>query len=245
MKKLLTLLTVTVAIGIGAHLDNSTVYATNNNENSSNQTKLYRQRDLETDPQHEIPEKSQLPLGVQSIAINDNIPVFDASLLETADPFYILSPLDQFGRAQMALGLLDESLMPAESRGNNPKFKPSGWNQAKYDVVPGGWLYNRSHLLGWQLTGNNDFENFITGTRYFNATGMLEYENYVASQVESGKRIVYSVEPIYHEKDLVPYGVQMMGWAQDPNDSFQFNIFVPNEQAGVNIDYRDGSSSVQ
>lgn len=241
MKKLLTLLTVTLTFGVTGY---ATVYATDS-EQAINQTKLYRQRDMETDPQHEIPEKSQLPLGVQSIAINDNVPVFDSSLLESIDPFYVLSPLDQFGRAQTALGLLDESLMPPESRGDNPKFKPSGWNQAKYDVVPGGWLYNRSHLLGWQLTGNNDFENFITGTRYFNATGMLEFENYVASQIESGKRIVYSVKPIYHGNDLVPYGVQMMGWAQDPNDSFQFNIFVPNEQPGITIDYHDGSSKVE
>lgn len=242
MKKILNVLTISLILGL---MQSVTVQANEADYSISDQEKLYRQYALETDPQHEIPEKSQLPLGVQSIIINDNTPVFDASLLEAADPFYVLSPLDQFGRAQMALGLLDESLMPAEIRGNNPKFKPSGWKQAKYDVVPGGWLYNRSHLLGWQLIGNNNVENFITGTRYFNVAGMLEYENFVASQVESGKRMVYSVEPIYHDNDLLPYGVQMMGWAQDPDDNFQFNIFVPNEQPGVGIDYTNGSSSLQ
>ena len=178
--------------------------------------------------------------------INDNIPVFDSELLEAEEPFYDLSPLDQFGRAQAAIALLDEELLPPEQRGDNPTFEPSGWNQANYEIVSGNWLYNRSHLLGWQLTGNNDYENFITGTRQFNAEGMLPFENFVAHVVEQGMRVVYSVIPIYDNDNLVPHGVQMMGWSQDDNgETLQFNIFVPNEQAGVMIDYSDGSSYLE
>ncbi|QTJ35022.1 DNA/RNA non-specific endonuclease [Dolosigranulum pigrum] len=199
-----------------------------------------------TDPAGEIPRADDLPLGELYIEINDNIPVFDSELLEAEEPFYDLAPLDQFGRAQAAIALLDEELLPPEQRGDNPTFEPSGWNQANYEIVSGNWLYNRSHLLGWQLTGNNDYENFITGTRQFNAEGMLPFENFVAHVVEQGMRVVYSVIPIYDNDNLVPHGVQMMGWSQDDNgETLQFNIFVPNEQAGVMIDYSDGSSYLE
>lgn len=135
-------------------------------------------------------------------------------------------------------------IMPAEEREDISGHEPTGWDQARYaNIGSGGWLYNRSHLIGHQLTGNDDYANLMTGTRWFNER-MLEYENYVANYVETTENHVrYRVTPIFEGNNLVASGAYMEGFSiEDNGEGLMFNIYIPNVQFGVEIDYSDGSS---
>ena len=137
--------------------------------------------------------------------------------------------------------------MPTEKRESISSVKPSGWQSIKYDIVEGKYLYNRSHLIGYQLTAENANEkNLITGTRYFNATLMLPYENMVADYIkETNNHVLYRVTPVYEGDNLVATGVQMEAKSvEDDGEGIEFNVFVYNVQPGITIDYSNGNSAL-
>lgn len=188
----------------------------------------------------EIPEYS----GEPYVPINNNEPEFtENELTEEAVERY--SQLDEQGRAQTAEATIGQELMPTEKRESISEVKPSGWVNKKYENVDGGYLYNRCHLIGYQLTAENANEkNLITGTRYMNIEGMLPFENMVADYIkETDHHVRYRVTPIYKGDDLVASGVQMEGESvEDQGESISFNVYVYNVQPGIEIDYATGDS---
>ena len=135
--------------------------------------------------------------------------------------------------------------MPTEERGSIGSVKPSGWQTVKYDFVDGKYLYNRCHLLGYQLTGENANEqNLITGTRYLNVDGMLPFENMVADYVkETDNHVMYRVTPVFDGAELVARGVLMEAYSvEDGGDGVEFCVYCYNVQPGVKIDYATGDS---
>lgn len=188
----------------------------------------------------EIPEYS----GEPYVPINNNEPEFtENELTEEAVERY--SQLDEQGRAQTAEATIGQELMPTEKRESISEVKPSGWVNKKYENVDGGYLYNRCHLIGYQLTAENANEkNLITGTRYMNVEGMLPFENMVADYIkETDHHVRYRVTPIYKGDDLVASGVQMEGESvEDQGESISFNVYVYNVQPGIEIDYATGDS---
>lgn len=180
------------------------------------------------------------------IAINDNVPAFSETDY-TEVSFETYSELDLLGRCGTAYANVGVDLMPTEDRGDIGHIKPTGWQSVKYDNVEGKYLYNRCHLIGFQLTGENaNKENLITGTRYFNVEGMLPFENMVADYVkETENHVLYRVTPLYEGSNLVASGVQMEAWSvEDDGEGVCFNVFVYNVQPGIVIDYATGKSSL-
>ena len=176
--------------------------------------------------------------------INDNQPLFDANEMVT-NSYEFYSELDGLGRCGYAMASIGLELLPTEERESISSVKPSGWVQAQYDFVEAQNLYNRCHLIGFQLTGENANErNLITGTRYLNTEGMLPYENMVADYVkETGNHVLYRVTPIYDGSNLVASGVQMEAWSvEDQGDGICFHVYLYNVQPGVIIDYASGES---
>lgn len=182
--------------------------------------------------------------GDPYVVINDNEPSFSSEELES-DSFESYGELDDLGRCTIAFANLSSELMPQGERGSIGQVKPSGWQTVRYDSVDGKYLYNRCHLIGWQLSGENANErNLITGTRYMNTEGMLPFENMVADHIkETDGHVLYRVTPIFVEDELVARGVQMEAYSiEDVGASICFNVFVYNVQPGIEIDYSDGSS---
>lgn len=182
--------------------------------------------------------------GDPYVVINDNEPSFSSEELES-DSFESYGELDDLGRCTIALANLSKELMPQGERGSIGQVKPSGWQTVRYDSVDGKYLYNRCHLIGWQLSGENANErNLITGTRYMNTEGMLPFENMVADHIkETDGHVLYRVTPIFVEDELVARGIQMEAYSiEDAGASICFNVFVYNVQPGIEIDYSDGSS---
>ncbi len=177
--------------------------------------------------------------------VNDNIPYFTEEDL-ASEPFEFYNELDELGRAQSAVAMIDKSLMPTEERGSIGSVKPTGWHTIKYDIVSGGYLYNRSHLIGHQLTGEDaNKENLITGTRYFNVEGMLPFENMVADYItETGNKVLYRVTPVYEEENLLASGVIIEAKSVE-DDDIMFNVFIHNIQPGIKIDYKTGTSELE
>lgn len=175
------------------------------------------------------------------VIINDNVPFFEDERCDSSYESY--SELDSLGRCGVALACLGRDLMPTEDRDEIGHVLPSGWHSVKYDVVPGKNLYNRCHLIGFQLAGENDNEkNLITGTRNMNNEGMLPFENMLADYIkETGNHVLYRVTPIYEEYDLVARGVLMEAKSVE-DDEICFCIYVYNCQPGVMIDYKTGES---
>lgn len=182
------------------------------------------------------------------IEVNGNIPYFtDADKTTTAYEKY--SELDSLGRCGVVMACIGRELMPKadEERGSISSVTPSGWEQAKYDtaLIDGGYLYNRAHLIGWQLTAENANErNLITGTRYFNVDGMLPFENMVADYIkETGNHVLYRVTPDFQGNNLVATGVMMEAYSvEDNGEGIQFCVYVYNFQPGILIDYATGKS---
>lgn len=175
-------------------------------------------------------------------------PVFIEFVPKT-EPYEEYSALDKLGRCTLASAVVCRETIPksGEKRGSIRSVKPTGWIQAQYDCVPGKMLYNRCHLIGWQLTAENaNKRNLITGTRYMNIDGMIDHENMVAAYVkEHNGYVAYQVTPIYNASDLVALGVHMEGYSiNDNGTSICFNIFCYNVQPGVNIDYTTGRSQL-
>ena len=176
--------------------------------------------------------------------INNNEPYFTSTETTTVS-FEEYSELDDKGRCGVAFACIGKDIMPTEERGDIGSVKPSGWQTVKYDFVDGKYLYNRCHLIGYQLTGENaNTQNLITGTRYLNIQGMLPSENLVADYInETGNHVMYRVTPVYSGDNLLANGVQMEGYSvEDNGDGICFNVYCYNSQPYITIDYSDGSS---
>ena len=182
--------------------------------------------------------------GEPWVILNENIPDFSQED-KTSVSFERYSQLDYFGRCGPAYANVGPETLPTEERGAIGQVKPSGWQTAKYDFVDGKYLYNRCHLIGFQLTGENaNKQNLITGTRYMNVDGMLPFENLVADYVkETENHVLYQVTPLYDGENLVADGVQMEALSvEDGGEGVCFNVYVYNIQPGVVIDYATGES---
>ena len=174
-------------------------------------------------------------------------PQFSAEEL-SREPFESYSELDRLGRCGKAEALCGRELMPTGERGSIGSIKPSGWHTVKYDFINGKYLYNRCHLIGWQLTGQNaNPKNLITGTRYLNTEGMLLFENMIADYIkETGNHVLYRVTPDFREDESVARGVQLEALSvEDGGDGVCFNVYVYNVQPGVVIDYSTGDSRAE
>lgn len=182
--------------------------------------------------------------GTPYVALNGNTPYFTESDFTTAS-FETYSELDSLGRCGVAYANVGQDLMPTEERGSIGQVKPSGWHTVKYDIVDGKYLYNRCHLIGYQLTSENaNTKNLITGTRYLNVQGMLPFENMVADYVkETGNHVLYRVTPVFNGDNLVVSGVVMEAESvEDKGEGILFCIYCYNVQPGVSIDYATGDS---
>lgn len=178
------------------------------------------------------------------VVLNNNVPDFPDKD-KTKKSFERYSDLDSLGRCGPAYANVSRETMPTQKRGPIGSVKPSGWQTVKYEGIDGKYLYNRCHLIGYQLTAENaNPKNLITGTRYLNVTGMLPFENMVADYVkETNHHVLYRVTPIFQGNDLVARGVQMEAWSvEDKGAGVQFNVFVYNNQPGITIDYKTGKS---
>lgn len=174
--------------------------------------------------------------------VNNNNPQFNEL---TTESYEYYSELDYLGRCGVAQACLGVDLMPTEEREPISHIKPSGWQNKEYDTVDGGYLYNRCHLIGFQLAGENANEkNLITGTRYMNTPIMTNYENAIAQYIkETGNHVMYRVTPLYDGEDLLAKGLLMEGYSvEDNGEGVCFNVFVYNEQPNITIDHSTGEN---
>lgn len=182
--------------------------------------------------------------GKPYVVINNNEPNFEKSELVTKS-FEKYSELDSLKRCGVADSIIGKDLMPTSKRENISSVKPSGWKSIKYNGIDGGSLYNRCHLIGFQLAGENaNKRNLITGTRYLNTKGMLPFENMVADYVkEKNHHVRYRVTPIFVGNELVARGVQMEAISiEDNGKAVKFNVYCFNVQPNIEIDYKTGNS---
>lgn len=191
---------------------------------------------------NDIPEFSNSPF----VILNNNQPKFEVSeLVKTSYEKY--SELDALGRCGVAIACVGRDIMPTEDRESIGSVKPSGWQSVKYDIVDGKYLYNRCHLIGFQLTGENANKlNLITGTRYMNVDGMLPFENMVADYVkETDNHVLFRVTPVFDGNNLVASGVIMEAYSvEDNGEGICFNVYVYNAQPGITINYATGESAL-
>lgn len=182
--------------------------------------------------------------GKAYVAVNNNEPFFtDSDMTTTAFENY--SDLDSLGRCGVAYANICKEIMPTEKRGKIGMIKPSGWHTVKYDVIKDRYLYNRCHLIGYQLAGENaNPKNLITGTRYLNVEGMLPFENLVADYVNNtGNHVLYRVTPMFSSSNLVANGVLIEAKSvEDNGGGILFNVYCYNVQPGVGINYENGDS---
>lgn len=187
-----------------------------------------------------IPAYSGSPYAV----VNGNIPFFNSNEINT-NVFEIYSELDNLGRCGVAYANICKELMPTDKREGISQVKPSGWNNKPYDFVDGGYIYNRCHLIGFQLAGENaNNKNLITGTRYMNVDGMLPFENMIDDYVdETNNHVLYRVTPLYEGNNLVANGVLMEAYSvEDDGDGICFNVYCYNVQPGCEINYANGDN---
>lgn len=180
------------------------------------------------------------------VIINNNEPNFPEEDFNS-NSFEKYSELDSLGRCGVAYANVSKETMPTEARGEISKVKPTGWHTVKYDCVEGKYLYNRCHLIGYQLTAENaNKQNLITGTRYLNVDGMLPFENQVAEYVkQENGHVLYRVTPIFKENNLVANGVQMEAESvEDKGEKVKFNVYAYNVQPNIKIDYLTGNSEL-
>lgn len=190
----------------------------------------------------DVPEYSKDPY----VPVNDNIPYFKIDdLAAAAESFEHYSELDTLGRCGVVYASIGIDIMPTEEREGIGQIKPTGWHTVKYDIIDGKYLYNRCHLIGFQLSGENANEkNLITGTRYMNVQGMLPFENMVADYVkETENHVLYRVTPAFDGDNLVASGVLIEAESvEDQGEDILFCVFVYNVQPGIIIDYETGES---
>ena len=198
-------------------------------------------------PQAEHFEYAAVPAyaGEPYAVVNGNQPFFtEEDMAPIQEESY--AELDDLGRCGAAMALVSPRTMPTEERGSIGMVRPSGWQTVRYSFVDGQYLYNRCHLIGYQLTAENaNTQNLITGTRYLNTEGMLPFENQVADYVEeTGRPVLYRVTPVFIGEELVARGVLMEALSTEDNGAgVRFCVFCYNVQPGVAIDYADGSST--
>ena len=191
-----------------------------------------------------VPEYS----GTPYVYINDNVPYFTEEDKENVEAFETYSELDYLGRCGVSYANVCQEIMPTEERQGIGQVKPSGWHTVKYnEIIDGNYLYNRCHLIGYQLAGENDNDkNLITGTRYLNVVGMLDFENMVSDYVhETNNHVLYRVTPYFEGTNLVASGVQIEAWSvEDGGRGICFNVYCYNVQPGIEIDYATGDSHI-
>lgn len=210
--------------------------AENSNENTSTEVSSSSSFDLSSIPAYS---------GEPYVVVNNNVPYLTDNDLSQTTSFETYSDLDSLGRCGVAYANVGQDLMPTEKRGSIGQVKPSGWHTVKYDNVDGKYLYNRCHLIGYQLTAENANEkNLITGTRYLNVTGMLPFENMVADYIkETNNHVLYRVTPVFEGNNLVANGVLMEAISvEDRGNGVEFNVFCYNVQPGISINYATGDS---
>lgn len=240
LNELVILICIAIIIGITGYFGIGNA----NNNTKENITKSLNSTTINLD---NIPEYNQSPY----VEINGNKPYFTESEY-TTKAFETYSDLDSLGRCGVAYANICKEIMPAENekRGAISSVKPTGWQTAKYEgLVDGNYLYNRCHLIGYQLAGENANEkNLITGTRYMNVEGMLPFENKIDNYIkkEPKNHVLYRVTPIFKNQNLVANGVQMEAYSvEDNGQGICFNIYVYNVQPGIQIDYSTGKSWLQ
>ena len=230
------LMTVIFALGLWG-CSGETAQEQNSTEKSKTESSLQKQKKVTGD---KLPDYS----GEMTVPVNNNKPNFTSKDLTTKS-YESYSLLDEEGRCQVAEACVGKDIMPTEKRGAIGMVKPTGWHTVKYENVDGKYLYNRCHLIAYQLTGENaNKKNLITGTRSFNVDGMLPYEEMVGDYVrETGNHVLYRVTPVFDGDDLVAKGVQMEAMSvEDKGEDIEFNVFVYNVQDGIEIDYATGDS---
>ena len=202
---------------------------------------IYTDNSSKTFSPYDIPPYNGSPYCI----INNNLPFFKEDEI-TSVSFEYYSELDYLGRCGVCIASIGRDIMPTGERESIGSVKPTGWHSVKYDNVDGKYLYNRCHLIGYQLSSENaNKKNLITGTRYMNTEGMLPFENKVAEYVEStGNHVMYRVTPIFENDNLLAKGVLMEAYSVEDNGyGIKFCVFCYNIQPGININYSDGSSS--
>ena len=233
LKQILTTIIIIILFSGLAYISNDTSYnngdITSNNEITNNYNSI-----------KEIPDYS----GQIYVEINNNMPYFDEKDY-TTEAFENYSMLDEKGRCGVASANICKEIMPpdGDKRGDISSVKPTGWKQEKYN---GEYLYNRCHLIGYQLSDEDANElNLITGTRYFNVEGMLPFENKVANYIKSNEKnhVLYRVTPIFEGDNLLASGVEIEAYSvEDNGKGICFNVYVYNVQPGITIDYKTGES---
>lgn len=225
----------------------------NTNTISNNQQSVVNQQEIATEENTKSEQSNTISLenipeysGTAYVEINENIPEFTDEEKQNTTSFKKYSDLDFLGRCGVAFANVGQDIMPTEKREAIGMIKPSGWHTVKYpEIIKDRYLYNRCHLVGFQLVGTNaDKRNLITGTRYLNVDGMLPFENQVADFVkETNYHVLYRVTPIFKDNELVARGVQMEGYSvEDKGKGICFNVYVYNVQPGITIDYVTGNS---
>ncbi len=180
------------------------------------------------------------------VTINKNKPKFSSSQLKIRKEYEKYSALDKYGRAQTAIACLGRKTLPTEKRGSIGTVKPAGFKTTKYDFIDGKYLYNRCHLIAYELSGENaNKKNLTTGTRYMNARGMLQFEDKVAAYIKkTGNHVLYRATPIYKGTELIPRGVTLEAKSlEDNGKGICFYVYCYNVQPGVKINYKDGTST--
>ena len=244
MKKYLSLISiilVSILILSGCGTDPQLYYDEGESQIANSQAESTTLAQSTTVTLKDIPAFSGSPY----IAINDNQPSFTSDDY-TTNAFEKYAELDYLGRCGVTYACVGVEIMPTEDRGSIGQVKPTGWVTAKYDFVDGKYLYNRCHLIGFQLTGENaNTQNLITGTRYMNTEGMLPFENMIADYVkETENHVLYRVTPIFDGENLVASGVQMEAYSvEDNGEGICFNVYCYNVQPGVEINYSTGASN--
>lgn len=237
MKKLILGLLLSAVLCFGGCMGSESAEETKSGENYE---VFEEEASSEEYAEAEIPPFS----GDPYIVINDNIPAFsETDYAEESYEYY--SELDDLGRCGVVIANIGSDLMPTEERGNIGHIKPTGWQSVQYDNVDGKSLYNRCHLIGFQLTAENDNEkNLITGTRFMNVQGMLPFENMIADYIhETDNHVLYRVTPVFEGDNLVASGVQMEALSvEDDGEGICFNVYAYNNQPGIGIDYATGDN---
>ena len=232
IKQLLGLFIVIACLSVGFFYESDTI-----NNSQENQAIATSQSNTYISIE-DIPEYS----GQIYVTINNNMPYFEESEY-TTEAFEEYSELDNLGRCGVAYANICKEILPTEERGDISDVKPTGWVQAKYE---GEYLYNRCHLIGHQLACEDANElNLITGTRYFNVSGMLPFEDQVAEYIEKNidNHVLYRVTPVFEGNNLLATGVEIEAYSVEDNGlGVCFNVFVYNVQPGINIDYKTGES---
>lgn len=219
-----------------------------NIETQPKDTKYQAEEQAQQENTLQLTDNLEIPVyaGQPYTVIKDNVPDFTEEEKSCTDAFEYYGDLDTLGRCTVTFANVCPQTQPTEKRGTIGQVRPSGWHTVKYnDLIDGNYLYNRCHLIGYQLTGENaNVSNLITGTRYLNVEGMLSFEDMVDDYVdETGNHVLYRVTPIFKGDELVARGVRMEAWSvEDAGTGICFDVFCYNVQPGIVIDYATGDS---